>query len=100
MADILAYGNFKCIFLNGNDRIPILISLKYVSWSPIDNNKPVLVQVWVGAERRQIIALNNADPLRRSIYASLALNELIPFQFVSAYKRNMPIVNIYNHCAN
>ena len=35
---------FKCIFLNGNDRIPIRISMRFVPRSPIDN-KPVLVQV-------------------------------------------------------
>ena len=42
MAAILTDGIFKCIFLNENDRIPIQISLKLVSNSPIDNN-PVLV---------------------------------------------------------
>ena len=36
--------NFKCIFLNENDRIPILISLKFIPRSPIDN-KQALVQV-------------------------------------------------------
>ena len=35
--------NFKCIFLNGNDKIPIQISLKHVPRSPIDNN-PALVR--------------------------------------------------------
>ena len=44
MATILADDNFKCIFLNENDRIPIRISLKFVPRRPIDN-KPVLVQV-------------------------------------------------------
>ena len=44
MATILADDNFKCNLLNGNDRIPILISLKFVPKGPIDN-KPVLVQV-------------------------------------------------------
>ena len=44
MAAILADGKFKSIFLNENDRIPIRISLKFVSSSPIDN-KPALVQV-------------------------------------------------------
>ena len=44
MAAILAHDNFRCIFLNENDRIPIRISLKSVSRSPIDN-KPALVQV-------------------------------------------------------
>ena len=34
---ILADDNFKCIFLNENDRIPIKISLKFVPRSPIDN---------------------------------------------------------------
>ena len=44
MAAILADNIFKCIFLNENDRIPIHISLKFVSKGPI-NNKTVLVQV-------------------------------------------------------
>ena len=44
MAAISADDNFKCIFLNENDRIPIRISLKFVSRSPIDNT-PALVQV-------------------------------------------------------
>ena len=44
MAAILADDNFKCIFLYENYRIPIRISLKFVSRSPIDN-KPALVQV-------------------------------------------------------
>ena len=44
MAAILADDNFKCIFLNENDRIPIRIPLKFVPRSLIDN-KPALVQV-------------------------------------------------------
>ena len=44
MPTILADDNFKCIFLNENDRIPIEILLKYVPRSPIDN-KPALVRV-------------------------------------------------------
>ena len=44
MAAILADDTFKCIFLNGNDRIPIQISLKFVPMSPI-GNEPALVQV-------------------------------------------------------
>ena len=44
MAAILADDNFKCIFLNENDRIPIRISLKFVPRSPNDN-KPALVRV-------------------------------------------------------
>ena len=51
MALILADGIFKCIFLNENDRISIIILLKFVPRSPIDI-KPALVQVmawcWIG----------------------------------------------------
>ena len=36
MAATVADDNFKCIFLNENDRIPILFSLKFVPGSPID----------------------------------------------------------------
>ena len=36
--------NFKCIFLNEKDRIPIQISLKFVPKSAIDN-KPTLAEV-------------------------------------------------------
>ena len=44
MAAVLTYDNFKCIFLNENDIIPVQISLKFAPRSPIDN-KPALVQV-------------------------------------------------------
>ena len=44
MAAIMADDNFKCIFLNENDRIPIPVSLKFVPRSPV-NNKPALVQL-------------------------------------------------------
>ena len=44
MAAILADDNFKCIFLNENDRILIEISLKFVPRSPTDN-KTALVHV-------------------------------------------------------
>ena len=44
MAATLADNNFKCIFLNENDRILIWFSLKFVPRSPIDN-LPALVQV-------------------------------------------------------
>ena len=44
MAATLADDNFKCIFLNENDRIPIRFSLKFVPRSPIDN-KPAFVRV-------------------------------------------------------
>ena len=44
MAAILTDGIFKCFFVDENDRIPIQISLKFVSRSQIDN-KLALVQV-------------------------------------------------------
>ena len=44
MADTLADKNFKCIFLNENDRILIPFLLKFVPRSPIDST-PALVQV-------------------------------------------------------
>ena len=51
MAATLADNNFKCTFLNKNDRIPIRVSLEFISRSPIDN-KLALVQVmawsWTG----------------------------------------------------
>ena len=47
MAEILVDDNFGCIFLNENDRIPILISLKFVPRSPIDNNLAMVqVMAW------------------------------------------------------
>ena len=58
-AAILADNNFKCIFLNGNDRFPIQISLKFVPRSPI-GNKPALVHVM--AWRR-----TGGKPLRESM---------------------------------
>ena len=44
MAAILADNIFEWIFWNENGRIPIQISLNFVSESPIDNN-PSLVQI-------------------------------------------------------
>ena len=44
MATAFADDNFKCIFLNENERIKIKISLKFIPMSPI-YNKPALVQV-------------------------------------------------------
>ena len=44
LAAIFADDNFKCIFLNENDRISFWISLKFVLRSPFNNN-PALVQV-------------------------------------------------------
>ena len=41
MATVLADDNFKCIFFNKNDRIPIRISLKFVPRCPIDNKTAV-----------------------------------------------------------
>ena len=65
MAAILADNNLECIFFNENDRIPILISLKFVPRRPIDNN-PALVQVmtWV-VIRRQAITWTNVDLVHR-----------------------------------
>ena len=44
MAAILTDDNFKCTFVNENDRIPIRIWLKFVPRCPIDN-KTALIQV-------------------------------------------------------
>ena len=48
--------NLQCIFLNENDKIPIRLSLKFVSRSPIDK-KQVLAQVM--AWRRTAFLLNS-----------------------------------------
>ena len=70
MAAILADDKSKCIFLNENDRILIWISLKFVTWSLI-NNKPALVQVmawrWIGDK---------------------SLSEPMLFQFTDAHMRH------------
>ena len=56
MAAILADGNFKCIFFNENDRIPIHISLKFVHRSPIDNESALVqVMAWRRTGDRQAI---------------------------------------------
>ena len=70
MVAILADDNFKCIFLNENDRIPIRISLKIVPRSPI-YNKPAVVQVM--AWRRT---------------SDKPLPELMLTQFTDAYMRH------------
>ena len=62
MAAILADTNFKCIFLNENDRILIEISLKFVPRSPVYN-----MSHWF----RQAITWTNVDPVLWHIYAAL-----------------------------
>ena len=49
MADILADDNFKWIFVNENDRIPIRISQKFLPRIAI-NNKQALVHCLFGAK--------------------------------------------------
>ena len=70
MTAILADDNFKCIFLNEDDWIPIRISLKFVPRSAIDN-KPALVQemAW-----------------RRT--GHMPVSELMLAQFIDAYVRH------------
>ena len=68
MAAILADDNFKLIFLNENDRIPIRISLKWVPRSPININTKIAL-----AWRR------TGDTL---------LPELMLTQFIDAYMRH------------
>ena len=47
MATNLAHNLFNSIFFNANDRIPIQISLSYVSMSLIDNNSAFIeVMAW------------------------------------------------------
>ena len=75
MAAILAHDNFKCIFLNENDRISIRISLKFVPLSPIDN-KPALVQVM--AWRR---------------FGEKPLSESMVTRFTDAYMRHQGEIN-------
>ena len=70
MAAIVADHNVKCIFLNGNNKIPIRISLTFVRRSPIDN-KLALVQVM-------------ACPL----FGAKSLPEPMPTQFTDAYMRH------------
>ena len=70
MAAISADDNFKCTFLNENDRIPNRISLKFAPRSPTDN-KPALVQVMAW--------LRTGDK---------ALPELVLSQFADAYMLN------------
>ena len=71
MAAILADDIFRCIFLNGNDRISIQIPLKLVPSSLIAN-KPALVQVI--AWRRTFdkpLPEPMMNPVHRRIYAAL-----------------------------
>ena len=91
MAALLADDNFKCIFLNENDRTPIRISLKFVPRSPIDN-EPALVQVMAGLvpNRQQAITWTNADPAHRRIYAvwNCSMTKHIEFLIIYRYFRH------------
>ena len=71
MAAILADDIFNFIILNENDKIPIQISLKYVSMSPIDNKQGLVkVMAW----RRTCdkpLPEPIGDPIHWRIYAAL-----------------------------
>ena len=71
MAGIVALENFKYIFLNGNHRVSIGMSVKFVLWSPIDKN-PALVQVmaWLRTDDKP-------------------LHELMLSKFTDAYMRHL-----------
>ena len=73
MAASLADDNFKCIFLNENDSIPMRISLKFVLRSPI-GNKPALVRVmaWGRPGDKQL----SKAILTQFVYAALGGYEL------------------------
>ena len=75
MADILADDNFGCIFLNENERIPMQISLKFVSKGPI-NNTPAVVQ-------KMALCPTGDKPLPETILT----------QFTHAYMRHEGKVN-------
>ena len=66
MAAILADDNFKCNFLNENDRILIRISVKFVPRSPSIGSGNGLA-----LNRRQAITWANAGPVYWRIYAAL-----------------------------
>ena len=70
MAANFADDMFKCIFLNENVWIWIIISLKFVPKGPI-NNIPI---------RRQANVWTNDDFVCWRIYAALGLNELTHWQ--------------------
>ena len=76
MAAILAKDMAKWIFLIENNRIPIQISFKFVSGSPIDN-MPASVYVMACCNMWQAIAWANGDPVHWHMYVSLGLNELM-----------------------
>ena len=66
---VLADDNFKCIFLNASDRVPIRMSLTFVPRSPIDNNSAVVqVMAWHGAGDKplSLVYTSVADCRRQS----------------------------------
>ena len=75
-----ADDTFNSIFLNGNARISIEISLKFVPNGPI-NNTPALVQIMAWRLPATSHYLNKWWFVYWGIYASLGLNELIVFLF-------------------
>ena len=70
MAAILADDNFKWIFLNENDRIPIRMSMKFVSKIPIEYAS-IGSGNGLAPNRRQAITWTNAEPVHWRIYAAL-----------------------------
>ena len=67
---------FKCIFLNENVWISIEISLKNVTYGPVNINITALVQIMAYPTRRQAIIWIDDSLFYWRIYAPLGLNEL------------------------
>ena len=76
MATILANDNFKCIFFNENDRIPIRISLKLVHRSVVNQHRFRTSGNGMVPNRWEAITWTNADPFHWHIYAALGGDEL------------------------
>ena len=77
MVAILADDNYKCIFMNENDRILIRISLKCITRSPIDS-KPALVQVMARRQTgKKPVSELMLNPVNWHIYSALVGDELV-----------------------
>ena len=79
MAAILTDANFKCIFLNGNDKIPIRISPRFVPKCPISNKASIGSGNGLASNRRQAITRTNACPVTDAYIRYFTETEMLSF---------------------
>ena len=93
MAAIFADDNFKCIFLNENDRISNQISQKFIPRGLIDN-KPALVQVmaWRRTSDKPL-----PEPMMTKFTVAYMRHYITHTHTYIAFSPSVPVISLYTN---